>query len=441
MTLTKQKAQAITKAALKARTVDELVVHVSASTRGYLRFSQNQAAATGETEGLEVSVTATHGGRSATVSGNDTDKGALEALVADAEALAKLAPADPEHMPLLGPQRYVEVDAEDAKTAKMGAEERFELTRQLLRVANKARLHAAGMITHDDGAYALANSAGLFAYHRSTQAEISMTCRTSDGTGSGWAAAVDHRVEKLDAKAIAERAAEKADLSQKPEEHKPGVYTVVLEPQAVADLLSFLGWSLDRRSADEGRSAFAKPGGGTKIGEALFHKSINLRSEPANAEHPSAPFAGDGQPLGPVTWIDKGVLKALSCSRFWAQKEGLTPLPRPGSFFLDGAGQSDEALIRGVDEGILVTRFWYNRMLEPQTILATGLTRDGTFLIKGGKIAKSIKNLRYNESPLTLLKNVLALGEPKRVALGGRVVVVPTMVVGGFTFSSLSDAV
>lgn len=439
--LSKKKAQAITKAALRAKTVDALAVSITSEESGYLRFSQNQAAATGETERLDVSVTATTGERSATVTGAYVDDAGLRALVGRAEALAKLAPNNPENMPPVAAQTYLAVDEEDAKTAKMGAEERFEMTRKLLRVANKARLDAAGMVSHRHRAAVIANSAGLFAYHPSTSVSLSMTCRTRDGTGSGWGAAMEHQLAAIDPAAVAERAAEKAELSKDPEPVEPGAYTVILEPQAVAELLSFLGWALDRRSADEGRSAFAKPGGGTQIGEALFHPSITLRSDPSAPDHPSSPFAGDGQALPKTTWIDRGVLKTLSTSRFWAAKSGVAAVPQPRSLILGGTSKTDDELIQGVDEGILVTRFWYNRMLQPQSILATGLTRDGTFQIKGGKISKSIKNLRYNESPLTMLKNVLALGTPKRVALDGQTVVVPTMVVGGFTFSSLSDAV
>jgi len=441
MALSQKKAQAITKAALKAKTGEALRVGVSASNTGYLRFSQNQAAATGETERVDVSVTASSGGRSATVTGVYVDDAGIKGLVERAETLAKLAPVNPEAMPPLGAQTYLRVDAEATKTAKMGAEERFELTRSMLRVANKARLDAAGMVSHEHSARAVATSAGLFAYHPATRVSASMTCRTRDGTGSGWAAVTEHMLGKLDGGALASRAAEKAELSQDAEAITPGPYTVILEPQAVAELLGFLVRSLGRRSADEGRSAFAKPGGGNRLGEALFHPSVTLRSDPASADHPSTPFADDGLPLAPTTWIDKGVLTSLTTSRFWAKKEGLSPLPRPASLFLEGSGKSDEELIQGVDEGILVTRFWYNRMLQPQTILATGLTRDGTFLIKGGKISKAVKNLRYNESPLTMLKNVLALGAPKRVASGGQVMVVPTMVVSGFAFTSQSDAV
>ncbi|MEZ4454916.1 MAG: metallopeptidase TldD-related protein, partial [Nannocystaceae bacterium] len=185
----------------------------------------------------------------------------------------------------------------------------------------------------------------------------------------------------------------------------------------------------------------AKPGGGTKIGATIAHPSITLRSDPADPRGPSRPFDGDGQPIGATTWIDRGVLRALECSRYWAQKQGATPVPTPGNFILEGTDAAPEELLRGIDRGVLVTRFWYNRIVEPRTILATGLTRDGTFLIEQGKVVKAVKNMRYNESPVTMLGSVLAIGRAERVPIGGRVMVVPPLVVGGFNFSSLSDAV
>ncbi|MCB9701409.1 MAG: TldD/PmbA family protein [Myxococcales bacterium] len=441
MSISKQAARSLTQAALKAATLKDVSVRVTSSARGYLRFSQNQAAASGEAERLEVEVSASVDGRSASVRGSGGDREALARLVAQAEELARIAPVDPELMPPLGPQTYAQVDARDRASAAIGADARAELAGKMLRVANKARLDAAGMIESADVAVALANTAGLFAYHASTEVSASMTCRTRDGTGSGWASAASHRIADLDPTALATRAADKATLSQNPEELTPGRVTVVLEPAAVADLLAFLGFALDRRSADEGRSAFSRAGGGTRIGEAIGQSSITLRSNPAEPLCPSIPFAGDGQPHPATTWIDGGVLKALACSRYWAKREGLSPLPRPASFLLSGGSASVDELVQGVDRGVLVTRFWYNRMLEPQTILATGLTRDGTFLIEQGKVVRAIKNMRYNESPLTLLKNVLALGRPERVGGGRQTVVVPPMVVADFNFSSLSDAV
>ena len=441
MTLSAKEAKAIAQAALKAATMPEVEVRISASRAGHLRFANNQAQTSGEAARLEVAVTASDGGRAATATSTRRDPASLADLVARAEALARLAPVDPERVPPLGPQVYRESAARDPKTAALGVDARAELVGRLLRPANKARLQAAGLVEHRDHAAALANRAGLFAYHADTEVAASMTCRTGDGTGSGWAAAIAGRVDALDVDALAARAAEKADLSRDPEAIAPGAYTVILEPAAVAELLAFLFSGMSRRAADEGRSYFARPSGGTRIGEALFHKSVTLYSDPGDRDHPSAPYGEDGLPLGPTTWIERGVVQALPCGRYWAQRQGVPPLPSPASWFMAGGTASLTDLIRGVDRGVLVTRLWYNRLVEPRTLLATGLTRDGTFLVEGGKVSRAVKNLRYNESPATLLKNVLALGAPERVAMGGRVVVVPPMVVAGFTFASQSDAV
>src|SRR5690606_29044677 len=157
------------------------------------------------------------------------------------------------------------------------------------------------------------------------------------------------------------------------------------------------------------------------------------------------PFAGDGMPLPAMKWIDRGVLKALAQSRYWAGKRGGAPVPFPRSIFLESAdsapGKSVAALIGEVERGVLVTRLWYNRMLEPRQILATGLTRDGTFLIEKGKIAGPVKNMRYNESPAALLKHLVALGAPERVIGERGVAVVPPLVAREFHFASVSDAV
>jgi predicted Zn-dependent protease len=231
-------------------------------------------------------------------------------------------------------------------------------------------------------------------------------------------------------------------LSRAPKTLDPGKQLVILEAQAVADLLEFLLGALDARAADEGRSWFSHPDGGARIGEELFHSSINVRSNPADKQHPAAPFSGDGEAHKIVDWIRDGVLQSLSSSRYWAQKSGGAAIPEPSSILVDGADVELLDLVRAIDRGVLVTRFWYNRTLDPRTILATGLTRDGTFLVEQGKITTAVKNFRYNDSPVTMLQNVLALGRPQRVVTrGGRVLVVPPMVVKDFNFASLSDAV
>lgn len=444
--ITQAEVRAITKAVLAAATFPDVSVRVSARRAAHMRFAAGAPTTSGESLRVEVAVTAAREGRAATVSGTSRDPAALAALVREAEALAALAPVDPEQEPPLGPQTYVKVAARDPKTAEVDAEARTERVARALKVGRSAKLVASGMVEHEDSVTALANRAGLFALHAETQGALTTTMRTPDGSGSGWAGGSSFQFGTLDAQVLAERAAEKAVMSAgSAEALAPGAYTVVLEAQAVADLLGFLIFSLGARPADEGRSFFSRPGGGNRIGETLFDPRVVLRSDPADPGNPSAPFAADGLPLAATTWIERGVLRSLATTRFWARKQGVAPLASPRSVFLAASDPAEYKgpldLIRGVERGVLVTRFWYNRMLDPRQILATGLTRDGTFLIEGGKIARPIKNLRYNESPAAMLRNIIAFGRPQRTAGDNLVMVVPPLVVRDFRFSSVSDAV
>jgi predicted Zn-dependent protease len=441
MTLTRAEAQSLIKSALKAATLKDVTVRVSSSRTANLRFANNAPTTSGEVDRVDLSVTATRDKSSATVSGNARDPAGITELVRRAEALAALAPADPEHMPPLGPQTYLRPVAEDPAVIKVGPDARVDAVARVLKVAREGKLDASGLYVQSHHSLAFGTSAGLFAHHADTQVSLTATCRTPDGSGSGWGGAMSHRLADIDAVAVARRAADKAEMSRGGGPAlEPGAYTVVLEAQAVADLLEFLRGSLGARAADEGRSFFSRPGG-TAIGEALFGPQIRLRSDPMDPSYPSTPFADDGLPLQPTVWIDQGKLLTLASSRYWAQKQGRTPVPGPRSLFLAGGNASVAELVRGVERGVLVTRLWYNRMLDPRQILATGLTRDGTFKIEGGKLAGPVKNMRYNESPVTLLRQALALGKPERVVNDGGVIVVPPMVVDGFHFASVSDAV
>jgi predicted Zn-dependent protease len=402
----------------------------------------SQPTTNGDVEDLEISVTASVDGRSATASDNRSDDASIKALVERAEELAKLAPVDPEHMPPLGKQTYAKVNAVDRGTAAISAQGRADVAGAAIRAAKDKGVTVAGFMQHSDAAFALANKAGLFAFHASTSVSLSTTCRTKDGTGSARAGFASHKLGGLEVEPMVARVAEKAERSRNPVALDPGRYTVVLEPDAVADLLGFLFWSLSARAADEGRSYFSKKGGGNRLGEKLFDERITLRSDPTSSEHPASPIGSGGLPRLPTTWIEKGVLEALSYSRYWAQKQGKTPQASPGSLHVEGGSGTVDDLVTNVDRGVLITRFWYNRMLDPRTILATGLTRDGTFLIEKGKIAKPVKNMRYNESPITLLKNVVAMSTPERAGLSTRrVSVVPAMVVEGFNLASVSEAI
>ncbi len=436
----RNQAKTISKWAFGAAMSDDVRVAVSSTQAGNTRFANNGITTTGDVSRVSVTVTASVQGRTASVTGNRADKASVEALVREAEELAAVSPVDPEHMPGLGKQTYPKVKGRDTATAGMTAEARADAVAKIIRRGRESGMAASGFMEHEDRTRALATSNGLFAYHESTALSLSTTFRTSDGTGSGRAAFESHRLADLDAEALAQTALEKADMSRSPEELAPGKATVVLEPQAVADLMSFFMRSMNARSADEGRSFFSATGGGTRVGEKLFSDRITLKSAPADPAYPADPIGDDGLPQADISWVEAGVLKQLSRSRYWAQKTGKSPVPVPSSMHLQGSSSPLLDLIKGVERGVLVTRFWYNRMVEPRTILATGLTRDGTFLIEQGKLVGAVKNFRYNDSPVTLLTKVRALGTPERVPTGGMVAVVPPMV-DDFNLASISDAV
>jgi predicted Zn-dependent protease len=283
----------------------------------------------------------------------------------------------------------------------------------------------------------------LFAYNRSTNANYTLTVRTNDGTGSGWAGAEDPDWTKINFAEVANRAIEKAKLSRNPVAIEPGRYTVILEPQAVGDLVQLMGFSLAARAADEGRSAFTKQGGGNKIGEKIVDERVTIFSDPQDPQLLGQPFDGQGLPLARQVWVENGTLKQLFYSRFWAQKQGKEATGGPNTIKMVGGTTSMDDMIKSTERGILVTRLWYLRQVDPRTILFTGLTRDGTFLIENGKLSKAIKNFRFNESPLFLLNNLQAIGPSVRLAgtEAGGPIVMPAIKAKDFNFTSLSDAV
>src|SRR6185436_14694532 len=280
----------------------------------------------------------------------------------------------------------------------------------------------------------------------------STTARTPDGTGSGWASGGARDWGKLDPVALGTTAAQKAVASRNPVAIEPGMYTVVLEPQAVADLVPLLGGAFNARSADEGRGTFSKREGGTRLGEKVMDERVTLYSDPADPDLLAMPFDGEGLPLKRRVWIENGVLKNFSYSRFWAQKQGKEATGGgggggggggfsgglPGGLKMVGGTKSTDELIAGTQRGILVTHFFYIRSLDQRTVLLTGLTRDGTFLIEKGKITKSLKNFRWNESPLFMLAKLEELGRAEPTAAGQ---VMPAIRARDFNFTSLSDAV
>jgi len=287
------------------------------------------------------------------------------------------------------------------------------------------------------------NSKGLFAYNTATNVNFNVTVRTPDGKGSGYASKGFNDVAKLDVAAVNKIAAQKAAGSSAAKAIEPGKYTVVLEPAAAIVLLENLFFNFDARSADEGRSFISLPGGKTKLGQKLVDERVTIYSDPQNTDLPTSTWSGDGRAQEKVAWIDKGTVKNLFYSRYWAQKKGVKAVPQPDGVVMEGGTASLQDLIKSTEKGILVTRLWYIRSVDPQTLLLTGLTRDGTFYIENGQIKFPVKNFRFNESPVIMLNNLEALGKPERTVSGesGIHAMITPIKIRDFTFSSLSDAV
>jgi predicted Zn-dependent protease len=278
---------------------------------------------------------------------------------------------------------------------------------------------------------------------------MTATVRTTDGSGSGWACSDGDSFADIDARRVGAVATEKAMKSRNPVAIEPGRYTTILEPTAVGNLVQLIAGAFNARAADEGRSFMSKPGGGNKLGMKVVDERVTLSSDPFDPMSPGSPFTGEGLPAQPVTWIDKGVVKTLAYDRYWAQKTGNQPTGAGGfggGLRMSGGDKSLEELIASTERGLLVTRLWYIRPVDPRTILYTGLTRDGTFLIENGKITKAVKNLRWNESPIFVLNNLVDMGRPVRVSASedgspGATVIMPPIKARDFNFTSLSDAV
>lgn len=415
---------------------DEARVNLSSGWEGNSRYAVNRITTAGESSNVSATITARFGRRSASVSTNRFDEESLRTAVSSAERLARLAPEDPESMPELEPVSYPAGTGWAESTAGLDAASRAAVAADAIERGRGEGVEVAGFLEVGAGSSAVANSRGLFGYDRSTSVDYSVTARTADGQGSGWAGTAHRDWRELDSEAMHARAIEKARLSREARPLAAGVYPAILEPAAVLDLVSVLPSALDARRAHEGRSPFSRPGDATAVGEQLLDPRITLRSDPAGLG--SSPFGSDGLPSAPRTWIRNGRLRRLSYTRFWAQQEGVEPTGHAGSIRMEGEPRSLEQLIAETERAVLVTRFWYVRSLDPRTLLYTGLTRDGTFWVEDGRIRYPVNNFRWNDSPLLAFRQVDALTRPVRVATGYEV---PAMRVPEFNFASVSEAV
>ena len=419
----------------------EYLVSLGGGSSALTRFADNGITQNSSTEDYELTVTVARDGKVGRARTNLLDEDSLRGAVRAAERNAKLAPPDPEWMPVLGLQEYRDVDAFKEATEAFGPEDRASVVAGAVGACRKAGLVAAGTCSNRVSMSALASSAGLFAYHRRTSASFTLTARASDGMGSAKAVAEDCvDVREIPFDSLVEKAIRKAEMSRHPVEIEPGRYTVVLEPEAAAEFVSLLASSLDARAADEGRSFFSVQGDPkrtNKLGEKLFDERVTLASDPWAEGILGSPFDGEGMPAREIFWVEKGVLKNLRTSRYWAKRQGREPTPGVGSYVFSWADQSFEDLIRSVEDGLLISTLWYIRSVDPMKILHTGLTRDGVFRIQDGKVTHPVINFRWNDSPVNVFNNLIGLSGLKKVGS----MAVPGLAVRDFQLTSPSKAV
>ncbi len=435
--LSKDEAKSILEKAIKYSKADQCEAALNGGVQGNIRYARNTVSTSGVTDDVNLVITSSFGKRSGTVTLNELTDTAIEKAVRRAEEIARLAPENPEFMEALPPQNYDNPKAFFESTAKITPDYRAEVAKSSILPCKSKDATAAGFMEDNAGFQALMNSKGLFAYHQSTSVDFTITVRANDGTGSGYALRDFNDASKLDAGKVSEIALKKAIDSRNPKAIEPGKYTVILEPAASNELLRNMLFNMAARNADEGRSFLSKKGGGTKVGEKMFDERVTIYSDPLNEEIPVSAFGGDGLPRKKTMWVENGVVKNMFYSRFWAKQKGVEPMPFPGAAIMMGGNATTEEMIKNTKKGILVTRTWYIRTVDPQTLLYTGLTRDGTFYIENGKILYPVKNFRFNESPVIMLNNIEALGKPERIEGS----LIPPMMLRDFTFTSLSDAI
>jgi predicted Zn-dependent protease len=443
--LSEDECRSLMKKALGYSKADECEINLNGSDTGNIRYARNAVSTSGYISQTTMAISSAFGKKLGIVTLNEYDDASIQKAVKASEDLAHLAPENPEYVPFMGPQNYGPRNPKnfDQKTIDMTPKQRTDMVEQSLKVAKDAQLTAAGFLQNQGSFSSMMNSHGLFAYNKFSDINFTITMRTKDSLGSGYATQDFENYDDMDTLKLSQVSAKKATASIGVKAIEPGKYTVILEPAAGIVLLEQLYGGLDARSADEGRSFLSKAGGGTKLGDKLVDERVNIYSDPMDPRLPGSNWNGDGRPQERVSWIEKGVVKNLSYSRYWAEKKGVKAVPFPGPVIMEGGDASLEDLIKGTEKGILVTRLWYIRPVDPQTLLFTGLTRDGTFYIENGQVKYPIKNFRFNESPVIMLNNLDALGKPLRTVSdeSNQSCLIPPMRIKEFTFTSLSDAV
>lgn len=440
---TPEQCEELARRILSRVTLASAQVEIGSSAAASTEFARGDVHISEDRHSASARLVVEERGQRASARTTRLDEEGLNALVEEVEALSR-EHRTPRELGFLGPQLYPEGPQiyYDAAMASMAGKAQAELFRRATDATEAAGLIGAGDLSLSASARSVLNTNGLSAYERRTYGDFSLTARTPDGQGSGWAWGGFEDWDRVDVDAVIARAVDLGRRSANPVAVEPGRYTVILEPAAVAALVASILSEWPAEWADQGITVFAGEQPGTnKIGEQMLDRRLGMVSNPWDPERPSSMSTRSWVPIpGPVTWFEDGVLRNLSYSPRYAAEQGVEAVLNPGGVRLEAEGPttSREEMIASIRRGVWVNRLSSVVVMNRPTLLLTGTTRDGTFLIEDGKITKPIKNFRFTECPFFVLNRLEAWGEPVRAS---RAVVAPRLMLGDFEFTSLTDAI
>ena len=463
--LTKDQSADIFDRIRRFSSADEIEAIFSGSRFALTRFANNTIHQNVEEENSVVSIRTNYGGCTARSTVNQFDDESLRRAVAASESLARVQVADPELLPMPTSDeansndrfadKNVLVSRFFEETAKLTPADRAQTVKGIVSAANRHNLTTAGIYSTSESVEGIFNSRGLAQWHRQTLAEVSITML--GGNSSGWQKANSPDVRNLDALRLAETAARKAADSTNPLEIAPGKYTVILEPAAVLDIVGFMFWDFSGVAILDQRSFL-----NDRIGTKLFGDNINIADDSQHPLQAGSPFDGEGMRRQPVQLVENGVVKRVVYARATAKKMKQSeyagkvgpieptghgfPLPNEMGempmnivFGTPEKTHSVDEMIASTERGVLVTRLWYIREIDPYEKIVTGMTRDGTFLVENGKVQCGLRNFRFNQSLIAMLSNVEAMSVPVRASGEESFdMVVPAMKASEFNFTEVT---
>ena len=429
--------------AARALGVSEIEAIVSEETQALTRFANNAIHQNVSERSTQLSVRPVIEGRTARATTNRLDRDGIRDVVAEAIAITRLNESDADLPPLAGPAEVPDLQRYFEATAQATPEERAHAVAEAIRAVSGEGQTAAGIYSTDATRFELYNSHGVSASYRETMARFSITAMAGDS--SGWAKASACDLRGLDPVALARSAARKAAGSRDPRELPAGRYTVILEPAAVLDLVGQMFADFSGTAIRDGRSFL-----NDRIGKKLFGENITVYDDAAHPLQSGAAFDAEGVPRRRLTLVRGGVVGEIAYCRQAAALAGVAPtghgfpLPNdtgeaPMNIVIAGGDTSVEEMVAATERGILVTRLWYIREVDPYEKIFTGMTRDGTFLVEGGQVTSGVRNFRFNVGLMEMLSNVEALSPAVR-ASGEETfdMVVPAMKVRGFNFTEVT---